>query len=206
MAGSKDGRKSAITATCQNIDEMVAEFCRSAIPLVKRSGIYLMPFGHADDERFARNFRETWRLMGKDGRRSLTDYWRNPDPMRWVPQILSPGIELLDDWSGRDDDDFGYCTNNGHKFMFWACGVDAMPDDIVQTLIAHELGHAYRCAIGEHIIDPANLPTESDRIEEEMNTRLTVECLWGFDEEALSEWLTHNLDAVMRDYKARMSD
>ena len=204
MAESNDGQKIIITGTAQQTHEMVAELFPNAIPLVKRDAIYLIPIGHGDDQRFARNFRTTWRLIGKEERRSLTDYWRNPDPMRMMPQLLSPVIELLDDWSGRSDE-LGGCTNNGHKFMFWAVGVDAMPDDMVQTLIAHELGHAYRRAIGRDIFDPVNPPTEAKEREEEFQTRLLVGGVWGFDEEALTEWLNENYDSMMRDYKARMS-
>lgn len=205
MAGSKDGRRITRTGTAQQAHELVAKFFPNAIPLVKRDTIYLMPIGNGDDQRFARNFRTTWRLMGKEERRSLTNYWRNPDPTRMMPQILSPNIELLDVWSQWKDGDFGHCTNNGHRFVFWAPGVDAMPDNMVQVLIAHELGHAYRNAIGRDIFDPANPPTEAEEREEEFQTRLTVEVVWGFDEEALSEWMSQNFDAVVRDYKARMS-
>ena len=204
MAKSNDGQGIIITGTAQQAHEIVAEHFPNAIPLVKRDAIYLIPIGHGDDQRFARNFCTTWRLLGEEERRSLTDYWRNPDPMRMMPQMLFPGIELLDDWSGRDGE-FGHCTNNGHKLMFWACSVDAMPDDMVQTLIAHELGHVYRKAISRHVVDPANPPTEAERREEEFQTRLTVEVEWGFDEEALSEWLSENLDSIIRDCKARMS-
>ena len=90
--------------------------------------------------------------------------------------------------------------------MFLAFVLDAMPDDMVQVLIAHELGHVYRKAIGAHILDPANLPMESEREDEEFAAQVTVTGLWDFDEEALSEWLSQNLDSVTRDNKARMSD
>jgi hypothetical protein len=59
--------------------ESIAEMPWATIPLVKRSGIYLMRLGHTDDERFARNFRKTWRRLGNDVRTSLLDYWRDPD-------------------------------------------------------------------------------------------------------------------------------
>lgn len=79
-----------------------------------------------------------------------------------------------------------------------------MPDDMLQVLIAHELGHAYRHAIG-NIIDPAKPPTEGEERDDEFQTRLLVGSVWGFDEEALTEWLSENCDSMMRDYKARMS-
>jgi len=204
MAKSNDGQKNIITGTAQQTHEMVAMCCPDAIPLFNRDGIYLMPIGDGDDQRFARNFRRTWRRIGKERCRSILDYWRNPDPARMMPQIEYPVIELLDDWSGRDAA-VGYCTYNGHKLMFLAFVVEAMPDDMVQVLIAHELGHVYRKAIGADIVDPANLPTETEREKEEFATQLTVAGVWGFDEEALTEWLNENCDSMMRDYKARMS-
>ena len=185
MAESRDGQGTIITGTAQQAHEIVAELFPNAIPLVKRDAIYLIPIGHGDDQRFARNFRTTWRLMGKEERRRLTDYWRNPDPTLRMPQALFPYMELVDVWARRNDE-VGCCTNNGRKFMFWAVGVDAMPDDMVQTLIAHELGHAFRHAIGRDIVDPANPPTEAEEREEEFQTRLLVGGVWGFDEEALT--------------------
>ena len=57
MAASNDGQKIIITGTAQQTHEMVAELFPNAIPLVKRDAIYLIPIGHGDDQRFARNFR-----------------------------------------------------------------------------------------------------------------------------------------------------
>lgn len=117
MAESNDDQKIIITGTAQQTHEMVAELLPNAIPLVERNAIYLIPIGHGDDQRFARNFHETWQSIGEEARRSLVDYWHDLDPTPMMPQALFPCIELVDVWSRRSDE-VACCTNNGHKFMF----------------------------------------------------------------------------------------
>lgn len=174
------------------------------ITLVKRSGIYLQRNGEGDDERFARNFRRTWRRLGKDVRGSLTDYWRDPDFVYMACQLVFPTIEVLDDWPGRCERDIARCCRNGHLLRFWAPAVDAMPDHLVQTLIAHELAHAYRASVGIFVMDPENLPTASEGEKDELEAMRLLCDEWGFDDTELDDWATVYLGEVNWDYQERM--
>lgn len=184
--------------------EDVALIQSQLIPLVKRSDIYLPRIGDGDDERFARSFRKTWWRLAKDVRRSLTDYWRDPDLVYMVLQIVFPTIEVLDDWSGRGERDLARCCKNGHHFLFWAPAVDAMPEHLVQTLIAHELAHAYRASEGIFVMDPENLPTADEERNDELETMRLVFYEWGFDDTELDDWATSYMGDVLSDYEERM--
>jgi hypothetical protein len=188
-----------------NGKELIAILPSRPICLVKRSGIYLMRCGHGDDERFARGFRKTWRRLGKDVRRSLTDYWRDPDIVYMGLQLVFPTIEVLDDWSGRNEGEAGVCKLNGHLFRFLAPLVDAMPDDILATLIAHELAHAYRAAVGILVLDPDNPLTAEENGRDELETRQLVHGTWGFDEDALGSWLLWDGDDIMAYHEEQIS-
>jgi predicted SprT family Zn-dependent metalloprotease len=74
-----------------------------------------------------------------------------------------------------------------HALRFHAATVDALPEELLAGLIAHELGHAYfHARRGRHDpeYDPADPFSEVER-----EVQLMVEDEWGFPEPALSEWL-----------------
>ena len=184
--------------------ELLAILPVPPICLVKRSGIYLTRLGHTDDERFARNFRKTWRRLGNDVRTSLLDYWRDPDIV-YMSQLIFPTIEVLDEWSGRREFDLARCSKNGHHFRFWAPAVDAMPDHLVQTLIAHELAHAYRASVGIFVMDPDNPATAHEDRTDELDTRRLLCDEWGFDDTELDDWGIGYIGEVILDYEERMN-
>ncbi|MFQ5464240.1 MAG: hypothetical protein ACE5E5_16640 [Phycisphaerae bacterium] len=184
--------------------EHVALFHSQLIPLVKRSDIYLPRIGDGDEERFAVNFRKTWRRLGKDVRGRLTAYWRDPDLVYMALQPVFPTIEVLNDWPERCERDLARCCKNGHHFRFWAPAVDAMPDHLVQTLIAHELAHAYRASDGTFVMDPQNLPTADEDRNDEFETMRLVCYEWGFDDTELDDWATSYMGDVLSDYEERM--
>lgn len=74
------------------------------------------------------------------------------------------------------------------RFCFWAPVVNLIPDELLQTLIAHELGHAYYGSRGE---------TE----DEEPWVRQHVQDEWGFNEVALTNWLANDREAFQLEYQ-----
>lgn len=137
------------------------------LPLLPRHGVYLPAFGYGDDARFARVFRHTWPLLPLYARRTLLKQWRESEwPMR-------PMIEVLPFWSNRQTCVLGECYGH-HLFRFWAKAVDALPDDLLAVLIAHELAHDV-------------YPDEEEFDLREKNV------MWGFDEYALDDWIAANI-------------
>jgi hypothetical protein len=75
--------------------------------------------------------------------------------------------------------------NRGHSLKFCAPFVRALPDPVVQDLVAHELAHVYQAACGMELIsDPTVMA--SVMLEWEAD-ELVLD--WGFDVYALDEWL-----------------
>jgi hypothetical protein len=97
---------------------------RLPIPILPRRGLFLAPYGHGDELRFARQFLAAWRRLRLGLRRLLLAYWRRPDPERAVVcdfnlkaifardatiatdpvrDTIAPRIELVHGWrDGRD--------------------------------------------------------------------------------------------------------
>ena len=116
----------------------------------RTSGLYLEGYGAADDARFARVFSETWRSLPLWFRRRCVRFWTT---MRTHPDAIVPRIEVADvmsDWF-RDDSDIAIaqCGMMGRLLTFCGPVVDAMPDDVLRILIAHELAHVHQWASGE---------------------------------------------------------
>jgi hypothetical protein len=97
------------------------------IPIIPRSRIFLVPYGHGNDMQFAVRFRDTWKKLPLWVRRRLLRHWREDQdqartivgifdttrcqhPIGWPPRnpaeyIISPRIELLSGWIGPRGDD-----------------------------------------------------------------------------------------------------
>ena len=149
--------------------------------LAPRQPVYLFA-PHGDGVRFARLWGETWRRLPLGVRRALLRHWRSPEAIRYGV-LQPPLIELLEDWGVREDGDLGAVSRGGHQIRFAADVVDAMPDDIVRDLIAHELAHVYQWAIGEDMTpDPEFGFLDIEECADEMVRD------WGFGVESIDDW------------------
>ncbi len=151
---------------------------------MRRSKIYLTPYGDGDDHRFSAIFKKTWLEIPLGVRRRLLHHWRT-DMFR-VPFLDGPEICLADTWYkryGDGADAVGMCCHVGHNLFFHAPTVDVMPEPFVSELIAHELAHVFQYAYipAEDIIQ-----IDDDILEEEAHD---LERLWGFDPDPTIEWL-----------------
>jgi hypothetical protein len=130
----------------------------------------------------------------------MVKHWRcDHDPDSGI--ALSPNIQLLDDWidavgwgAQRNDgriwcmqqrsDEYAITSFGGHRLFFHAPSMDALPDNIVQSIIAHELAHVCQSANGDDrvpveelgVIDP--LEIDADEIIDD----------WGFDADSVDIW------------------
>ena len=157
-----------------------------------RSGIYMIAFGYCDDRRFARVFRETWLKLPLWVRRRMLKHWREykaavvclPELRR---QLDVPSIEVLDDKSdwhrGPSGCAAGQTSIQGTSLSFWAEVVDRLPDEHLQTFIAHELAHVHLMTHNCHHTDDYSLA------ESEVSEALDE---WGFDEGAMWIWQEEN--------------
>lgn len=189
------------------------------IPIIPRSRIYLVPYGHGNDRQFAVRFRDTWKKLPLFARRRLLLHWREDqdlartvvgiyDISKFQPQsgrqlIISPRIELLSGWLGPRGDNIvdaprhppkevGHTFAQGHLLRFHAPHVDRMPVSVTECLIAHELAHAYQFAIG---IAEDFGPYETNSYEWEADAEDTL-TNWGFEDRIIDKWaeevgLTH---------------
>lgn len=181
-----------------------AEPARRLVPILFRSGLYLEPFRHGDEARFARVFADTWRRIPYRDRRRMIAYWRTDSPARryglsqgfggddrWA--IQSPRVQLLHGWAKPSEDlvhdnpppdhvqvdrgktIFAAVYCKGFLLRFWSKLFDALADPLAAHLIAHELAHV--------VLDsyPGN-DTLSKPEHEEYADELTAD--WGFGEPA----------------------
>ncbi len=148
------------------------------VALLPRHGMTMPAFGYSDDERFARVFRATWKRLPLHVRRALLRHWRTPCSITTL--LRQPVIEVLPFLSRVDDPcAVGVCRQEGYEFQFRSDAVNAMPDDALAVLIAHELCHGYFFSV-QH----------PDRTGDEFEEDMVRETLgaWDFDEETIDEW------------------
>ena len=144
------------------------------------SSLYLPIFRDNDQERhFAGVFRDTWCRIPLGRRRQLVTFWRD-DVWSHHAGPFSPKLELLQDWSGRGEEDVAICGLMGHGLRFYSGDIDVMPDNIVSDVIAHELAHVWLIAAGQHNpLDPeqdSEYPADYQMAE------------WGFDPSSVYVW------------------
>ena len=191
-------------------------------PLLPRHEIYLSATG-CDGRRFASLFRETWKRLPLWARRRMLGHWRakaptlkgwltlqqlgeqngirrkpDPKPQYW----MCPLIKLTSD--PLPDDVLGMVNDRGVRLSFHGEPVAAMPDDVVQDLIAHELIHVVQTALGirtrlEHTVDTDGhidtiasfyTPTGEywgDAADLENDADLTM-VAWGFVPDSIDRW------------------
>lgn len=165
--------------------------------------------GHDIDlERFARVFRLAWRHIPVGERRRLLTYWQAlPTYPGFAPRFV-----ILDDLfnRGQDLNALGFCHFGSNSFEFLADAVNLMPDNILSTLIAHELAHVVfrlRCreeqpgdfASGLFLSIEGEPEQEGEgvddflswRWQEEQDVR-ELQDSWGFDEFDFCAWLDEN--------------
>lgn len=136
-------------------------------------------YGYGDDERFARLVRSTWFQIPYGHRRKMIEFWRSSQS-RAAP-YWNPTFSLLVDWARRTPGMLGFCTGHGRELRFYAPAVDKMPDEVVRTLIAHEIGHVFVLANGS--------ASDMDEESEEIEVRFLNDDWWGFDEAGIDEWM-----------------
>jgi hypothetical protein len=171
-----------------------------ALVIQRSAGLYLIPRGFGNDKRFQKLFRAAWQRIPFSYRRLMVKHWRcGEDPDSGLP--WSPNIQLLDDWihavgwTARRKDgvvwlmqqrgsEYTIISTGGHRLFFHAPSMDAMPDNIVQDIVAHELAHVCQAAEGD------------DRVREEESGVLDLGELdandmidaWGFDADSVDVW------------------
>ena len=145
--------------------------------------------------RFAAVFRQAWRRLPLWARRRLLVYWKGSSHKLGV--VLSPEVHLTDIPIAYEERTLAGVDRSGHRLKFRSDVVDAMPDDVLQDLIAHELAHVLQNAQGIHCIEQyddgrAVYAAEDGGIfggnlEIELDADWTMEG-WGFDPESIDRW------------------
>jgi hypothetical protein len=168
----------------------------STIRLLPRHGLNL-EVRAGDGPRFARLFLATWRRLRLSTRRRLLGYWRDGE-FSWrfghVGEVL---LIPAADYREGDDKTSAETYHFGYRYLFRADHVDAMPEDIVQDLVAHELAHGIQAAAGIRCIRQHDDGSADfiDRngvfwgglFELELDADDTMRD-WGFDPESIDRW------------------
>jgi hypothetical protein len=119
------------------------------IPIREESELFLVRHGHGNDERFATVFRAMWERIPKETRAILERFWWS-DGHRRCTTFWGPEIELLNDWEGREKYSAATVLIDKERIKFrmkfFSAFFAAIPDDIAQIWIAHEMAHVYQFA------------------------------------------------------------
>lgn len=148
------------------------------IPIAPEDNLFLRRLGHTKlEERFAEIFRETWEKIPVEPRQELRDYFSYNAP---------PDIAVDMDWPGRRRHTYASWNPLHKTFRFWAPFITHIlrwknSSHLIESLIAHELVHAYRfAAYLDEILGPKD---------EQEDATLQMACEWGLSDEKLGFFL-----------------
>jgi hypothetical protein len=139
-----------------------------------------------DPSRFAEAFSQTWERVPKEYTQQVLSYWRTnlANPMlRTRMGLTEIRIELLSTWDKHAVDcpgSWAVTHYSGHAMDFYAPVLDSMPEQHLETLIAHELAHVYIEACPQH--------RHINRQEAAEEVVMELVRIWGFDQDSLNDY------------------
>lgn len=147
--------------------------------------LYVVRFGHADDDRLARVVGRVWRKLPVEVRATLRWYLAPAVEAEAVTArpTLSKGalrVEALRVFPGSRRA-LGQCLHSGHTVRLLAEAVNAMPDKPLAALVAHELAHVYQEAAWKEF----RRGLYAGGVEEDARMLMTE---WGFQEDVIDRW------------------
>jgi hypothetical protein len=142
---------------------------------IPRVPLFVLTRGFCDERRLRRCIRATWARIRGNASQAMVQHWMK-GPTR-EDEDFSEGalrIEALPDWPDVDwPGYYGFTFNDGHAIRLDSAAVKAMPEDIVTTLVAHELAHVFQYA---------------RRLEPIEEQAIDIMERWGFRDEEITEW------------------
>lgn len=160
-------------------------------PLLPRHGVQLFaPCG--DGQLFANRFKMTWKRIPLWARRRILTHWKSDHRCNFVGV---PTVELMNYWSGKDQNTLACCAREGFMLRFWSDRFDIMPEPVACDVIAHELAHVlqgahgWRCTSSDDSTYIVTTPHGDELCpgEVEEDADFTIHA-WGFNPESIDQW------------------
>lgn len=167
--------------------------------LLPRHGVMLQAID-GDGPAFVARFRATWRRLPLYARRGILRHWREPERANVAPGVAEylramvahrggPLIWLVDTWTSRSRDGairddlylMAEVREVGIQLHFHGEAFAAMPANVAEDVIAHELAHVLQYALRGTEINQ----WPPDEVETEADDYITD---WGFDPESPDRW------------------
>lgn len=169
----------------------------------------------ANGPHFVRAYRDGWKRLPLDVRRTVLDYWQGVGVLRLqLPETDVPGARELSRYSGpaplvqvAPETDWWWqawsraypnrvengrfpvavSLNMGTALMFNATGADAMPQVVLTDVIIHELTHVFLDAKGFDGARGVDLSGATPEAAVEGVADATMKA-WGFDPKSVDAW------------------
>ena len=160
-------------------------------------------------QKFINAFRAAWRRMPRYVRKRIFDYWNNNTPP--IPQFFkSPNIQVSQRWASRHNGvhtrmAFGAVFNGGHEIRFWSDAIRLFPDELVQTLVAHELTHVFLMASGQNDENYQTNTELENLFGEEANVYINLEN-WGFDDAEIDVWVESDNSDDAKEFRRLLAE
>lgn len=168
------------------------------------AGLYYMDQGQAvEADRFVGRFRAVWQKVPPGEREIMGLHWakrrqkmadifaRSATPIsdRVEVPMVQVHLERVDFEAHGFSEPLGFYCGRTFSLTFWAVAVDLMDENTLDSLIAHELAHAYTDAAG---IAKVVEDEEEEQVGQVMRS-------WGFDDTVIDDWKQRNRESA-RDY------
>jgi hypothetical protein len=149
----------------------------ASVQPIPREPIYILIRRFCDEDRLAELVRATWKRIPPRARRRMRSHWKiDPESHSLCNGPLR--IEALPSWP-EFRQCLGMCMTAGHAIRLHSLTVQAAPDEVVSSLIAHEVAHVFQHATGASLSRPNRV------IEAEVSRLLDG---WGFRDRVIDLW------------------
>ncbi len=154
------------------------------VRVVPKEHVYVMRFGHSDDDRLARVVGRVWRKLPDEVRETMRGYLcpQVEDYSDEVRPTLVKGalrVEALRTFPGSRLV-LGQCMYGGRTIRLNAKLADAMSPAVLGHVVAHELAHVFQRAawVGQERQIPDDVETDAHELM----------AAWGFAQTAIDAW------------------
>jgi len=168
---------------------------------IKGVPVYLLLRGFCEDEdRLGCLVRDTWERIPESDRQAMRKYLE-----KWSEdhEPFNQGalrIEAIPNWPERGRA-IGVCMDWGRAIRLHSPTLDAMPDDVARTLLAHELAHVFQLASDYRNLRKKYLKGLVVLFRNEKSCKKLIEedaievmMEWGFKDETIDHWLKCRAD------------
>lgn len=146
---------------------------------IKHEPIYIIKRGFCDEQKLCKALSCVWNRIPARAQAELRRYLTRVEETSALGDLAKGAMrmEALPNWPGRAVY-HGQCFNSGHAIRLHSVLLDVMPKKVIETLVAHEMGHSVLFA----------RMRRSRHVENSEEAVIRLIASWGYRDADFDEW------------------